>query len=148
MKVILNEDVKKLGKKGDIIEAADGYARNFLIPKKLAVPATTENLNVAKARAGAAERKKKQDEDEAKLLAAQLEKVSVTVPVKIGKDGKFFGSVGGKDIAEALKREKNIDIDRRKISVPDDINAVGKYEAEIKIYTGVTTKIQFTVVAE
>ena len=146
MKVILLQDVKNLGRKGEVVNAADGYARNFLFPKQLAQPATAENLNVAKAKAGAAERKKLQDADEAKLLASQLEKVSVTVPVQIGVGGKLFGSVGGKDIADALKREKGIEIDKRKISIPNEVTAIGTYEAIIKIHPSITSKIQFTVV--
>lgn len=146
MKVILQQDVKNYGKKGEIVEAKDGYARNFLFPRKLAVPATSENLNVAKAKAGSAERKKQQDADEAKLLASQLEKVSVTVPVQIGAGGKLFGSVGGKDIAEALKREHGIEVDRRKISIPTEVSAIGSYEAIIKVHPSITSKIQFTVV--
>jgi len=145
MKVILQQDVKKLGKKGDIVEVSDGYGRNFLLPRKAAVPANAENLNVAQAKAGSAARKKQQANDEAKLMAAQLEKVSVTIPIKIGEGGKLFGSVTGKDVSEALKKS-NIDIDRRKITIQGDVTGVGTYEAVIKVHPEVTSRIQIHVV--
>ena len=128
MKVILQQDVKKLGKKGDIVEVSEGYGRNFLLPRKAAVLANAENMNVAKAQAGSKARKEAMATDEAKLMAAQLEKVSVTIPVKIGENGKLFGSVTGKDVAEALKKEK-IDIDRRKITIKGNVTGTGEYEA-------------------
>ena len=102
MKVILQQDVKNVGKKGDIVEVSEGYGRNFLLPKKIAIIANAANENVAKAKAVSAARKKAQDTDEAKLMAAQLAKVTVTIPVKIGSNGRLFGSVTGKDISEAL----------------------------------------------
>ena len=145
MKVILQQDVKNLGKKGDIVEVSDGYGRNFLLPRKAAVPANAENLNVAKAKAGSAARQKQQASDEAKLMAAQLEKVSVTIPVKIGEGGKLFGSVTGKDVSEALKKS-NIDIDKRKIAIQGDVTGTGTYEAVIKVHPEITSKIQIHVV--
>ena len=146
MKVILQEDVKKVGVKGDVVEVSDGYGRNFLLPKKLAVEATSVNLNTAKAKAESKARKAKQEADEAKLLAAQLEKVSVKIPVKIGKDGKLFGSVGGSDIAKALKKDQNLNIDKRKISVKGEVTGIGIYEAVIKLYAEIATKIKVEVV--
>ncbi len=145
MKVILQQDVKSLGKKGDIVEVSDGYGRNFLLPRKAAVPANAENLNTAKAKAGSAARQKQQAADEAKLMAAQLEKVSVTIPVKIGEGGKLFGSVTGKDVAEALKKS-NIDIDKRKITIQGDVTGTGTYEAIIKVHPEITSRIQIQVV--
>ena len=146
MKVILQQDVKKLGKKGDIVEVSEGYGRNFLLPRKAAVLANAENMNVAKAQAGSKARKEAMATDEAKLMAAQLEKVSVTIPVKIGENGKLFGSVTGKDVAEALKKEK-IDIDRRKISIKGEVTGVGEYEAVIKVHPSITSTIKVNVVA-
>ena len=146
MKVILQQDVKKLGKKGDIVEVSEGYGRNFLLPRKAAVLANAENMNVAKAQAGSKARKEAMATDEAKLMAAQLEKVSVTIPVKIGENGKLFGSVTGKDVAEALKKEK-IDIDRRKITIKGDVTGAGEYEAVIKVHPSVTSTIKVNVVA-
>lgn len=146
MKVILQQDVKKLGKKGEIVEVSEGYGRNFLLPRKAAVLANAENMNVAKAQAGSKARKEAMATDEAKLMAAQLEKVSVTIPVKIGENGKLFGSVTGKDVADALKKEK-IDIDRRKITIKGDVTGVGEYEAVIKVHPSITSTIKVNVVA-
>ena len=146
MKVILQQDVKKLGKKGEIVEVSEGYGRNFLLPRKAAVLANAENMNVAKAQAGSKARKEAMATDEAKLMAAQLEKVSVTIPVKIGENGKLFGSVTGKDVADALKKEK-IDIDRRKITIKGDVTGAGEYEAVIKVHPEITSTIKVNVVA-
>ncbi|MBO5649903.1 MAG: 50S ribosomal protein L9 [Selenomonas sp.] len=146
MKVILQQDVKKLGKKGEIVEVSEGYGRNFLLPRKAAVLANAENMNVAKAQAGSKARKEAMATDEAKLMAAQLEKVSVTIPVKIGENGKLFGSVTGKDVADALKKEK-IDIDRRKISIKGEVTGAGEYEAVIKVHPSITSTIKVNVVA-
>ena len=146
MKVILQQDVKKLGKRGEIVEVSEGYGRNFLLPRKAAVLANAENMNVAKAQAGSKARKEAMATDEAKLMAAQLEKVSVTIPVKIGENGKLFGSVTGKDVADALKKEK-IDIDRRKITIKGDVTGVGEYEAVIKVHPSITSTIKVNVVA-
>ena len=137
MKVILQQDIKSVGKKGDIVEVSEGYGRNFLLPKKFAIEATAVNLNVAKAKAGSAARKKAQDTDEAKLMASQLSKIEVTIPVKIGENGRLFGSVGGKDVAEVLKKKHNIDIDKRKITLKTEgeqedaaIDALSKFLEE------------------
>ena len=146
MNVILQQDVKNLGKKGEIVEVSEGYGRNFLLPRKAAVLANAENINVAKAQAGSKARKEAMATDEAKLMAAQLEKVSVTIPVKIGENGKLFGSVTGKDVADALKKEK-IDIDRRKITIKGDVTGVGEYEAVIKVHPSITSTIKVNVVA-
>lgn len=145
MKVILQQDVKNLGKKGDVVEVSDGYGRNFLLPRKAAVQANAENLNVAQAKAGSAARKKQQASDEAKLMAAQLEKVSVTIPIKIGEGGKLFGSVTGKDVSEALKKS-GIDIDKRKITIQGEVTGVGVYEAVIKVHPEITSRIQINVI--
>ena len=144
MKVILQADIKNIGKKGEIVEVADGYGRNFLLPKKLALPASSENMNVAKAQAGAKARRDAMAEDEARLMAAQLEKVTVEIPVRIGENGRLFGAVTGKDVAEALKK-KNIDIDRRKISIQGEVTGEGLYEAVVKVHPQITTTIQIHV---
>lgn len=147
MKVILQQDVKKLGKKGDIVEVSEGYGRNFLLPRKAAVPATAQNLNVANAKAGSKARKEAMAADEAKLMAKQLEKVEVKIPVRIGEGGKLFGSVTGKDVSDALKKQ-HIDIDKRKITIQGEVTGTGVYEAVIKVHPSVTSKIKVSVVAE
>ena len=148
MKVILQQDVKKVGSKGDIVEVSEGYGRNFLLPKKLAVEATAANLETAKQKANSAARKKQQATDEARLLAAQLEKVSVKVAVRIGEGGKLFGSVTGKDVADALAKEHGIDVDRRKISLKNEVTGAGEYEAVIKVHPEIQSTIRVLVVAE
>ena len=148
MKVILQQDVKKVGSKGDIVEVSEGYGRNFLLPKKLAVEATAANLETAKQKANSAARKKQQATDEARLLAAQLEKVSVKVAVRIGEGGKLFGSVTGKDVADALQKEKGIEVDRRKIALKSEVTGAGEYEAVVKVHPEIQSTIGVLVVAE
>ena len=145
MKVILQQDVKKVGSKGDIVEVSEGYGRNFLLPKKLAVEATAANLETAKQKANSAARKKQQATDEARLLAAQLEKVSVKVAVRIGEGGKLFGSVTGKDVADALAKEHGIDVDRRKIMIRGEVVGEGLYEAIVKVHPNISTTIKIHV---
>ena len=146
MKVILQQDVKKLGKKGDIVEVSEGYGRNFLLPRKAAVPATSQNLNVANAQAGSKARKEAMAADEAKLMAKQLEKVEVKIPVRIGDGGKLFGSVTGKDVSDALKKQ-HIDIDKRKITIQGEVMGTGVYEAVIKVHPTITSTVKVNVVA-
>ena len=146
MKVILQEDVKKVGAKGEVVEVSDGYGRNYLLPRKLAVEANVANLNTAKVKAENKARKARQEADEAKLLGAQLEKISVKIPVRLGKDGKLFGSVGGSDVAKALKENHSLNVDKRKISIAGEVTGVGVYDAVIKLHPEVATKIKIEVV--
>ncbi|MGL6015700.1 MAG: 50S ribosomal protein L9 [Selenomonadaceae bacterium] len=146
MKVILQQDVKKVGKKGDILEVSEGYGRNFLLPKKYAVEANAANMNVAVAQKNSAERKKQQAKDESVLMAAQLAKIEVSIPVKIGENGKLFGSVTGKDVAEVLKSKHGIEIDKRKIEIKGDIKGLGEYEAVIKVHPEITSTIKVVIV--
>ena len=141
MKVILQQDVKGTGKKGEVIEVSEGYGRNFLLPKKLAVLANAQNVNLAKQKAGSAAHRKAQEADEAKLLASQLAKAEVTIAVKVGEGGKLFGSVSGKDVSEALKKEHGVEIDKRKISISQEVTGVGDYEAVIKLHPEATAKV-------
>lgn len=148
MKVILKADVKKVGKAGEIVEVAEGYGRNFLLPKGLAAEANAQNLNLARQKAGAAAHKKAQEADEARLLAAQLDKVEAVIPVRVGDGGKLFGSVTGKDVANALKKAHGIALDKRKIALSPEVTGPGEYEAVIKVHPEVTSRIKVRIVAE
>ena len=147
MKVILLEDVKKVGKRGEIIEVSDGYGRNVLIKKGLALEGTPQNLNTAKQRQASAAHKKAVDSDEAKIMASQLAKVKVTIPVKVGEEGRVFGAVTAKDISDALK-EQCIDIDKKKIEIKEPIKATGSYEVLIRVHPEITAIIEVTVVPQ
>ena len=147
MKVILLEDVKKVGKRGEIIEVSDGYGRNVLIKQGLALEGTPQNLNTAKQRQASAAHKKAVDSDEAKIMASQLAKVNVTIPVKVGEEGRVFGAVTAKDISDALK-EQRIDIDKKKIEIKEPIKATGAYEVLIRVHPEITAIIEVTVVPQ
>jgi len=147
VKVILQQDIKKVGNKGDILEVSEGYGRNFLLPKKYAVEANTANMNVANAKKKSAQLKKQQETDEAKLMAAQLSKIEVSIPVKIGDGGKLFGSVTGKDVADILQATHKIEIDKRKIEIKGGIKGVGDYDAVIKVHPEITSTIKVHVIA-
>lgn len=146
MKVILLQDVKKLGKKDDIIEVAEAYARNVLFAKKVAVEATPANINNVKQKKGSEARKAQIIAEEAVLLGAQLKKVTVTIGVKIGEGGKLFGSVTGKDVADALKEQCKIDIDKRKIEIDGTVRGEGTYSATIKVHPEVTSSVTVKIV--
>lgn len=146
MKVILLQDVKKLGKKDDVIEVSEAYARNVLIAKKAAVEATPANLNNIKLKKGSEARKAQIQAEEAVLLGAQLKKVTVTIPVKIGEGGKLFGSVTGKDVADALEKQCKITIDKRKIEIDGTVRGEGTYTATVKVHPEVTSQVTVSVV--
>ena len=145
MKVILTEDVKGTGKKGQLVNVADGYANNFLFKKGLATPATAQALGEMKAKDAAAEHKLKMEKEAAESQAAALEGKTVKLTARAGSAGKLFGSVTSKEIAEAIKKEYNIEVDKRKISMEEDIKAFGTYEVEVKLYANVSTKIYVLV---
>jgi len=147
VKVILVKDVKNVGKAGEVVNVSDGYGRNYLIPKGLAIEATESNLKMLNEKKKAEERKRQQELEQAKELAQKLSKVGVTLKVKAGENGKLFGSVTSKDVEEALK-EKGFEIDKKKIVLPENIKTTGTYYAEVKLYQGVTAKVQVDVVAE
>lgn len=144
MKVILLQDVKGHGKKGELCNVSDGYARNFLFPKKLAVEADNTALNELKNREQAAAHHKQEEINAAKETAAKLEGKTVTINAKAGSNGKLFGSVTSKEIASEIAKSLGIEIDRKKMSVAD-IKNFGEYTAEIKLYTGITAKITVKV---
>ena len=140
MKVVLKQDVKGLGKKGELVNASDGYARNFLFPKNLAVEANAQNMTELKNREQAAKYKIDTETAEAKKNAERISGKTITITAKAGANGKLFGSVTAKEIAEKIEKEFGIKTDKRKISV-EDIKQFGTYEFEIKLYTGVSAKL-------
>ncbi len=146
MKVILKEDVKGLGKKEQMVEASDGYARNFLFPKGLAVEATAANMNIMKTKKEAEAHKKEKEIAQARELANKIKNITVTIKVKAGENGKLFGSITSKDVAETLKSQHKLDIDKKKLVMPDTIKAIGTFEAEVKLYPEISSK--FTVKIE
>lgn len=141
MKVILNQDVKGLGKSGDMVEAKDGYARNFLLPRKIAVMANSTNVNTMNTRKKAEDHKKNMELKHAQDVCDELKAKHLIIPVKTGGGGKLFGSVGSAEIAEKIKRDYNIEVDKRKIVMDGNIKHLGETEIEIKLYAGVSAKI-------
>lgn len=133
MKVILQQDVKGKGKKGQMIEASDGYARNFLIPKKLAVPATTDNINTMKLQEKAKQAQIEREKAEAREIVKKLESCVVKVSSKAGAGGKLFGSVTNKEISDALKNQFDITIEKQKIVMADPIKSFGTYEVKCRM---------------
>lgn len=148
MKVILNADIKTLGKKGDLVNVSDGYARNFLFPRKLAVEANAANLNTVSQRESAKEYHKSVEIKNAEDLKQQLEKISVTIKVKAGANGKLFGSVTSKEVAEVLASLYGVSVDKKKIVLSEPIKAYGTYILDIKLYANITAKLNVVVVEE
>lgn len=145
MKVILTQDVKSQGKKGDLINVSDGYANNFLFPKGLAKLATKQALNELEGKKGAEQYKKNQEELKAKNIAERMKEINIQLSAKAGKEGKLFGSITSKDIAQALKEQYNITVDKRKIDLPDGIKTCGVREVNVSLYAGVTGTFKVTV---
>jgi len=146
MKVILLEDVKSVGKKGEIVNASEGYAKNFLIPKKLGVEATSTNMNDIKLKKQSEDKKKAEELAVAKELKAQLEEKAVKIEVKTGDNGKLFGSVTNKEIAAALEAQVGIKIDKKKIVLDDQIKMVGEKTVVVKINPQVSAELKVAVV--
>lgn len=145
MKVILLQDVKKLGKKGDVIEASDGYARNFLFPRKLAEEATANALHVVNAKKENERKKKLAELEAAQKLASELKGKEVSIDAKAGDNGRLFGAITNKDIAEVINNKFNLSIDKKKI-VMNTIKVAGQYDIEIKLYPEVSTKMKIIIV--
>jgi large subunit ribosomal protein L9 len=146
MKVILKQDIKGVGKKDQVINAADGYARNFLFPKNLAVPADNGNMNNLKAKNESVAYRKGEDLKEAKEIAEKMKKITVKIPVKAGDNGRLFGAVTAKEIAEALKKDFNITVDKKKVILAESIKNAGVTKVDIKLNEGVTASVQVMVV--
>ena len=147
MKVILLQDVKKIGKKGDVIEASDGYARNFLFPRKLAQEASETNMHILNNKRENERKQKLAELEAAQKLAGELKGKEVIVKAKAGENGKLFGAITSKDVSELIKEQYKINIDKKKI-VMDTIKLSGEYEIDVKIYPEVSTKMKVIIVPQ
>jgi len=144
MQVILTQDVKGQGKKGQMVNVSDGYARNFLLPRGLAQEATKENINVMKGKAESLEYKIRVEKEEAQKIVDKMKDIEVVLTAKAGANGKLFGSITSKDVAEALTMQHHIKLDKKKF-VMNDIKTMGTTEIEIKVYTGIVGKLKVVV---
>ncbi len=145
MKIILLQDEKKLGKKGDIIEASEGYARNYILPKKIGVEANAKNMNDLKLQKANSDKIAQEQLDAAKALAAELETKQVIVKIKAGEGGRAFGSVSTKEIAAAVKEQHSLEIDKKKIQLPEALKNFGSYEIAVKLHPQVTARLTVKV---
>ncbi len=148
MKVILKADIKGVGKKDQVINASDGYARNFLFPKNLAVEANAENMSKLKAKQDSNAFKKSQEKEEAQKIADKLSKILMKVQVKAGENGKIFGGVSSKEIAENLEKQYSIKVDKKKIDLKETIKTLGMFTIEIKLYEGVVGELKIDVISK
>lgn len=148
MEIILLEDVKSLGKKGDIVKVSDGYARNFVLPKKLGVEANAQNKNDLKLQRANADKVAAEQLAAAKDLAQLLETKEVVVKIKSGEGGRAFGSVSSKEIAQAAKDQCGLELDKKKIQLPEPLKALGAYEVGVKLHPKVTGTLKVKVVEE
>jgi large subunit ribosomal protein L9 len=147
MEVILMEDVKSLGKKGEIVKVSDGYARNFILPKKLGIEATKQNIYELKLQKDAEDRRQKEILEEAKQLAKKLEASTVNLKIKAGESGKTFGSISTKEIAAALNEQPGFELDKKKIQLSEPIKNAGTYTVGVKLHPKVTAEIKVVVEA-
>ena len=148
MKVILKADIKGVGKKDEIINSSDGYARNFLFPKNLAVEANNENMAKLKAKQNSAKFQKDQEREEALKVADKLSKILLKIKVKSGENGKIFGGVSAKEIAQELETQYKIKIDKKKIELKETIKTLGTQSINIKLFEGVIGKLKVDVISE
>ncbi len=148
MKVILLDNIKGVGRKDDIIEANDGYARNFLIPKGKAVEANNTNLSKLRAKQSSNEHKLELEKQEAEKIKAKLSNLTLEIKVKAGENGKIFGGVTSKEIADNLKSQHNIDIDKKKIVVKETIKTIGVQNIEIKLFPGIVGNLKIKIMGE
>ncbi|MDD6483213.1 MAG: 50S ribosomal protein L9 [Clostridiales bacterium] len=145
MQVILTQDVKGQGKKGQMVKVSDGYARNYLLPKGLAKEATKSNINVMKGKAESLEYKIKTEKEEAQAIVEKMKEITVKLSAKAGANGKLFGSITSKDVSEALTMQHHIKLDKKKFVMPDGIKTLGTTEVEVKVYTGISGKLKVEV---
>ena len=145
MKVILLQDVKGSGKKGDVVNASDGYARNFLLPKNLAVEANAANMTQLNNQKASVEHKKAVNRDNSKVLKERLENAKIVIKAKSGDNGKLFGAVTSIDIEKAVKEQLGIEIDKRKVVLKDSIKSVGTYEVVVKLFEDISAKVKVEI---
>jgi large subunit ribosomal protein L9 len=145
MKVILLQDVKGSGKKGDVANVSDGYARNFLFPKGLAKEATASAVHEIEVKKESQRLKEKQQRERAEDLASGIEEMSVTIYAKTGESDRLFGSISTSDVAKALKKAYDIEVDKKKISLNEHIKVLGEYEAKVKLYAGVSANLKVII---
>ncbi len=148
MKVILKADIKGVGKKDEVINASDGYARNFLFPKNLAVEANHENMIQLKAKQDSAKFQKNQEKEAALQTADKLSKILLKIKVKSGENGKIFGGVSSKEIAQELEKQYQIKVDKKKVELKETIKVLGTQTIEIKLFEGVVGKLKVDVISE
>jgi len=148
MKVLLKADIKGVGKKDQVINAADGYARNYLFPKDLAVPADEANMSNLKVRQNAETARKSKELEDAKKVAEKINGITLNLKVKAGENGKLFGAVTSKEISETLKQEHNIDIDKKKIVLSEPIKNIGGTQVEIKLHEGVSARLSVMIACQ
>lgn len=147
MEIILVQDVKTLGKKGEVVKVSDGYARNFILPKKLGLEATKQNIYDLKLQKAAEEKKLKELLEEAKAYAKKMQDITIKVSIKAGEGGKTFGSVSTKEIAAAVKEQFGLELDKKKLILSDSIKNVGSYSVTIKLHPQVTAEMKIIVEA-
>lgn len=148
MQVILTQDVKGQGKKGQMVNVSDGYARNFLLPKGLATEATKSNINDLKGKKESLEYKIKTETEEAQRIVDQMKEIEVVIKAKAGDNGKLFGSVTSKDVADELTKQHHIKLDKKKFVLPDGIKVLGITEVTVKPYTGVSGILKVNVIKQ
>ena len=148
MKVILLQDIKGVGKKDEIINASDGYARNFLLPKKMAVEADKNNLNKLNVKKENEKQRKQNELENAKEIAEKMKTITLKIKAKSGENGKIFGGITSKEVAENLKEQYNINVDKKKISIQETIKMLGNYFVEIKLHEGITAKHAISIINE
>lgn len=147
MKVILTQDIKGVGKKDEIINANDGYARNYLFPKKLAVEANAANMSELKGRQDSANFKKEQEKEQANRIKEKISKIMLKIKVKAGENGKIFGSITSKEIAVELKKQHEIEIDKKKINLKEPIKELGTFTVDVKLYEGIIGKLKIDIIS-
>lgn len=145
MEVILLEDVKALGKKGELVKVSDGYARNFILPKKLGLEATPKNLNDLKLQKAAQAKRAQEQLDKAKALAATIAQKNIVLKIKTGEGGRTFGSVSTKEIAQALKDQLGLEIDKKKLVLAEPLRNLGTFTVPIKLHTQVTAELKVRI---